>query len=167
MTSEPQRETCERCGTFVPPSETTVVGQSRVCLGCAPKLRAEFLLHPFDRLIVIGVLLSAGGALWLLASNVARLGHRRESYALRVGAVVTTVLLAAVSSRFQLPYAVRVGVGAAVAVFPVLPWKDRFQEHLRQGAPKAPLGRAVLTIVAFGALAFAVNRTLAALGFNR
>jgi hypothetical protein len=97
---------------------------------------------------------------------LARLGHRGESAALRLGAVLTTVILVGVKSRFQLPFGVLVPVGAAVAVFPVLPWKDRFHEHLRQGAPKVPLGWAVLTLVAFGALALAVNRTLAALGLS-
>ncbi len=105
--------------------------------------------------------------MWLLASNVARLGQRSKSHALRVGAVVTGGLLPALRSLVPVPFAVLFVAGMGLAVFPVLGWRDRLHEEFRQGAPKASLAWAALTIVAFAALAFAVNRTLAALGFDR
>ena len=113
------------------------------------------------------MLFNPGAALWLLANNVARLGRRQQRDAIRVGAVFTALGLAAVITAVRLPFIVSFMAGAAIAVVPVLFWRDRLYEQFRQGASKAPLLRAVVTVAVFGVLGLLVGRTLAALGFKR
>lgn len=143
--NEAPATTCERCGSFVTPGDTQVIGVARVCLACAERLRRETPLHPRRRLLFIGCLANAAPMLYLLSVNASRLGLRDDARRLRIWAGVVALVLVGLT-RVPLPSGVTIGLNVGVTFLAANGWTERLDEHFRKGGAREPLWRALLAV---------------------
>jgi hypothetical protein len=151
--------TCERCGSFTKEHELQVVAMQRLCSACQTIRRGEVALHPVRRLYGFA-LFSPALAVWLLATNAARLGAPAEARWLRVAAVGLLVVAGVLGSIKEIPGLVLVAVQFAPLLAVMSRWKDRIDGHLLQGGARAPLLPTVLVVV--GVVAVVVGLALLA-----
>jgi hypothetical protein len=137
---------CERCGAFTKDDELGFVGAQRLCPACQTIRRGELPLHPVRRLYAFAVLTSPVVALWLLATNVARLGFPKEARWLRVGAAGLLVLAAVLGANERVPAVALVAPQLGVLLVLTGRWKDRIDGHFLQGGARAPLLPTVVAV---------------------
>ncbi|MCU0696373.1 MAG: hypothetical protein MUC96_07585 [Myxococcaceae bacterium] len=139
---------CERCGGFTPEHELAVVGTQRLCQACQALRRAEIAIHPYQRLLLFGVLTSPAVALWLLANNASRLGEQREAWVLRALAVGLVVVAFGGNLVDGVPGTVVLAIQFGALLFASSRWKDRLDKHLLLGGARAALLPTILGVIA-------------------
>lgn len=145
------QETCERCGTFVSPLDTLVIGVTRVCVTCEPVMRASMPLSPSRRLLLIGLLVNSVPMLWLLAADQRTLGFGRDANRTRLLAVA----LAVGQLFLSIPSFIVLIVNSVVTLVVLNGWSERLKQHQRAGGAVAPVTRAFATVVFWLVIGFA------------